>query len=123
MRFLMTPNLRLHITFPVLALLLGVTTAWLIGTRRGPTPLEVVRKDELLDAYDTNFWASLQKERPADWKACRDFCRLHPQGPNCATLAQQALFDLLRDDAARASDLPRDLTTKSKASSVHEESR
>ena len=85
--------------------------------------MDVVRHDELLDGYDTNYWASLQANRPADWHACRDFCRQHPRRPNCETLAHQAFSEVLRRDAARAADLPHNLVTEEKASSVRPEQR
>lgn len=119
----MKRNLRLSITLPLLALAFGLLSAWWLSTRRGLAPLDVVRHGELLDGYDTNYWASLQKDRPADWQACRDFCRQHPQRPNCETLAHQAFTEILRQDAARAADLPRDLVTQGETGSAPTEPR
>ncbi len=115
--------LRPHIVLPVAALLFGLGTAGWLSMRRGLSPLDVVHKGELLPGYDTNYWASLQKGRPADWQACLDFCRQHPQRPNCETLAHQAFSEILQRDASRAADLPHDLVTESPASSVRPERR
>jgi len=123
MGFPMNRNLRLHLTLPLLAVAFGLGSTWWFSTRRGLAPLDVVRHDELLDGYDTNYWASLQTNRPADWQACSDFCRQHPRRPNCETLAHQAFTETLRRDAARAADLPRNLVTENEASSVRPERR